>query len=432
MKQLHLDTLDHLVNLSLRKCLASHDHVSFFCDSLKLHKICKLDLSRTPALSGIMGVLLANPFPWLANLHLGNCGLQESDLSSLAIACNKDKIPQMKHLDISDNPDLYHCLNAFFENKCTWNQLLTLNFRDTLAVNEHLNNFVASGCLSSLQELTACKLNNWTITTKWQNLQKLCVYGCDKDALETIVHAFEKGFLHSLNTLCVQHPFSCKEFLQIDTVKYLLECNINVHNAQPGTIAYPFQTATCVCQSGMNSKGEHSPAKTEHSPFKKEHSSFKVDHSDPKARQSLSHKEYIRLKLPSPLTEYSPLKAEHSVPEKEHYSFEKVHSSHESEYSSPESPLEGQHSSLEVEYPTPEAEHSVPEAEYSPFQEVHSSHESEYSSPGSPLEEQHLSPLVEYTTPETEHFEPDVEQSGVKGTIRRFFCCCCCNKCNKC
>ena len=277
IKELQLEKLVNLSNLSLRKCLANHDHASVLCDSLKRHKICKLDLSRTPALSGILGVLLASPFPWLERLNLRNCRLRISDLFSLSGACNEGKLPKMKHLDISDNwiPDECHGLDVFFGNKCTWNQLLSLNFRGTLTVNEELNDFVASGCLSSLQELTASKVNNWAITTNWQNLQKLCVYGCDKDALETVVNAFKRGLLPTLNTLCVQHPFSCKEFLQIDAVRYLLESNINVHNAQPGTIELPFQTATCVCQYETNSTAELSSPKQEH--FSPEAARFDVE-----------------------------------------------------------------------------------------------------------------------------------------------------------
>ena len=283
MKQLQLEKLRNLVNLSLHKCLAGHDHVSVLCDSLKFHKICKLDLSRTSSLSGTVELLLANPFPCLERLNLRNCRLRISDLFSLSGACNEGKLPKMKHLNISDNwiPDQCHGLDVFFGNKCTWNQLLSLNFRGTLTVNEELNDFVASGCFSLLQELTASKVNNWAITTNWQNLQKLCVYGCDKDALETVVNAFKRGFLPALNTLCAQHPFSCKEFLQIDAVRYLLESNINVHNAQPGTIELPFQTATCVCQYEINSTADSSPPEQEH--FAPQAAHFDVEQDQPAA-----------------------------------------------------------------------------------------------------------------------------------------------------
>ena len=283
MKQLQLEKLCNLANLSLHKCLASNDHVSVLCESLRRHKICKLDLSRTTALSGTVELLLVNPFPRLEHLNLRHCRLRITDLTSLARACNEGKIPQIKHLDISDNwiPDQCSGLNAFFENKCTWNQLLSLNFRGTLTVNDELNDFVASGCLSSLHELSAIKLNNWAITTNWQNLQKLCVHGCDKDALKTVFDALKRGFLPALNILCVQHPFSYREFLQIDTVRYLLESNINVHEARPGTIEYPFQTATCVCQYEIYSKVESSPSEQEH--FPPEAGQFDVEQAQPSA-----------------------------------------------------------------------------------------------------------------------------------------------------
>ena len=136
MKQVPLKTLGHLQYLSLRRCLASDADASVLSNELKQSHICKLDLSRTPALSGNLADLFANPFPFMETLILRKCRLDQNDLQMLAVAYRKHKIPRIKHLDISDNfiDSEYHGFINLFGNACrsTWNQLQSLNIRGTL------------------------------------------------------------------------------------------------------------------------------------------------------------------------------------------------------------------------------------------------------------------------------------------------------------
>ena len=273
VKQVQVKTLSHLEHLSLRRCLAYDHDFSSLADALKQCYLKTLDLSGTSVVAGHIGILLSNSFLWLETLILRRCKLREHDLLSLSQAYNKRKIPEIIHLDVSDNWIADQCcgLRNFFQKSCTWNQLESLNFRGTLAVIEEMNKFIALGYLSSMCELTISTNNTWEITTQWKSLRKFCIYGCDEDTLNIVAYALRKDFLPALKTLCVQHPFTTLEFFRFEAVHYLLDNNIYVHEARPGTIEYPFQTSTCVCQNEKNCE-EHSPATVKDSPHTAEDS----------------------------------------------------------------------------------------------------------------------------------------------------------------
>ena len=70
----------------------------------KLPCLTTLDLSRNPHITGFISILLTHCFPHLTVLILRNCQLTEKDSSSIQQANADGKIPQLKLLDISQNP----------------------------------------------------------------------------------------------------------------------------------------------------------------------------------------------------------------------------------------------------------------------------------------------------------------------------------------
>ena len=70
----------------------------------KLPCLTTLDLSRNPNIHGCISNLLAHRFPNLNVLILRDCALHEDDLSNIQQANADGKLPQLKLLDISQNP----------------------------------------------------------------------------------------------------------------------------------------------------------------------------------------------------------------------------------------------------------------------------------------------------------------------------------------
>ena len=85
---------------------------------------------------------------------LHGCGLSSQDIRSLAEASVKGRIPELKHLDISQNIMFKNDLDKLFDLKCEWETLVRLNVEGTsLNCFSELNANVKSGCLLGWEEL---------------------------------------------------------------------------------------------------------------------------------------------------------------------------------------------------------------------------------------------------------------------------------------
>ena len=121
-------------------------------------RLTELSLHFVADSSGISGKLhdlfKCNSFPLLQTLVLRKCGLTSQDLISLAEAKVDAKLPELKHLDISQNDECLDALHSLCQFKCRWESLLSLNI---VSLGHNLLNqlsiLVKEGCFGSLEEL---------------------------------------------------------------------------------------------------------------------------------------------------------------------------------------------------------------------------------------------------------------------------------------
>ena len=176
----------------------------------KFPGISTLDISHALGISGRLFVLVSYNLPALNTLILSNCRLIAKDLKSLAKAHNENKLPSLRHLDISGNLFLcHHDALSLFEYQAKWESLLTLCVQgsspDWWAC---LGSKVQAGCLGSLLELKV-KGSEWENQFfLWQSLRKLHIYGYENEYesqafLAQIRNLVQNGMFPNLDTVLV-------------------------------------------------------------------------------------------------------------------------------------------------------------------------------------------------------------------------------------
>ena len=146
-----------LTDLSLHNVIHSMRDLHVTSKSKCLTNLQKLDISHSSGIRGCLSILLCHSLLSLNNLILKDCGLSSRDLRSLAEANVKGRIPELKHLDVSQNVFFENELNKLFDLKCRWETLVKLNIEGTsLNCFNDLNVKVKSGCHSALKELRVC------------------------------------------------------------------------------------------------------------------------------------------------------------------------------------------------------------------------------------------------------------------------------------
>ena len=119
---------------------------------INLCKLNLLDISHNLGVSGNLSVLLSQPLPFLGTSVLKDCRLNPWDMRSLAEAQRGNRLPALKHLDVSDNELQHSDLACLFEGSCTWAQLLSLDISGSaLEIIRALDSPVASGCFQFLK-----------------------------------------------------------------------------------------------------------------------------------------------------------------------------------------------------------------------------------------------------------------------------------------
>ena len=133
------------------------------------------------------------------------CGLKSQDLSILAQAYAKSRLPELRHLDLSENLKIQSQVKCLFEHNSKWHQLESLDLFQSYGTDslsaidlQCLSTKATSGCLSSLDELTILS-NSFGFSSKgktnivFSQLQKLYIScGC-----RGLIRCSTTGHFHS-------------------------------------------------------------------------------------------------------------------------------------------------------------------------------------------------------------------------------------------
>ena len=85
-----------------------------FSAAIENKQLKELDLSRCSVISGELNVLLGKSFPVLERLTLSKCDLLGLDLKTIALAAAANRLPRLRHLDVSWHFGDLVCLFAFY------------------------------------------------------------------------------------------------------------------------------------------------------------------------------------------------------------------------------------------------------------------------------------------------------------------------------
>ena len=100
--------------------------------SAQSSEVTKLDISHSSSISGALSTLLCHSLPSLETLILSGCGLNSDDLSSLAQADMEGRLPELRHLDLSDNEAIRGQWRHFFSFRQRWSHLWSLNIKQNV------------------------------------------------------------------------------------------------------------------------------------------------------------------------------------------------------------------------------------------------------------------------------------------------------------
>ena len=92
-----------LETLSLNRFITSWTQLNVLAHKVRIWKLKKLVIYDSKDLTGNLSMLVSHSLPFLEESILIDCGLNVSDLKSLAYSKARDKLPKLEHLDISKN-----------------------------------------------------------------------------------------------------------------------------------------------------------------------------------------------------------------------------------------------------------------------------------------------------------------------------------------
>ena len=188
--------------------------------SVRSSEISKLDTSHSLGMAGSLSVMLTKHFQSLTSLVVSDCGLVSDDLSSLAKAGSQGRLPQLGHLDLSDNVGIRGHFQRLFLHGHQWGHLLSLNVKQAAGVTpgdefHEIVKFTRLGALVHLEHLICTATNidvhlSSSSDLKWPSVQHLHVhcahiYGSSDNVqlYQQLTDLVEKGVFPNLNTLSV-------------------------------------------------------------------------------------------------------------------------------------------------------------------------------------------------------------------------------------
>ena len=214
-KTLSSEILPKLTELSIQKSsnLKIENLLSF--DVMTLVK--KLDLSNSN-LGTNLSFLLLRELPVLTSLIMCHCELGRQDIHCLAQAYVQNKLPRLRHLDISHNTDgnRGNMLEYLFYKKCKWDKITSLNIAAVQYQGyghgdkwiEYLSLKAQSGCFPALEKLKFSFRDTLRFTkgkaNYWENLHTIeidSMYQPKCDVLSSIAEAVEYGMFPSMKVV---------------------------------------------------------------------------------------------------------------------------------------------------------------------------------------------------------------------------------------
>ena len=213
-----LPCIDKLENLKYLFLLDFNDDIQI--PMAALFGLTELGIYSCQSLKGKISSLLCQQFPFLDSLTLRQCRLNCQDLITLKKTYREDRLPSLKHLDLSNNEIVYSEFRQLFDDSCTWNQLLSLNIinafhtyvvtydGDSDKLLDHLDTVVRLGGFSCLQRLGINYYKYQNTNTIWPKLEKLHLLFCDEDSLRNIASSVRSGLLPELHTVCITRCLS--------------------------------------------------------------------------------------------------------------------------------------------------------------------------------------------------------------------------------
>ena len=188
-----------LTSLILHGFIVSTSQLHAAAKSVKQSHVKQFDISGSTGISGQLSVLFGYNFDSLKDLVLCNCGLNEEDLKNLALASSQEKLPEVKYLDISENPKTVGHLHCFVAYNQKWEKLLILNATQDVESSEDfqfLLDRVRSGALKNLMQLgLSANKHGYPpigIKFKWLNLQALDTYCTCRNGPSDHVRLFQQ------------------------------------------------------------------------------------------------------------------------------------------------------------------------------------------------------------------------------------------------
>ena len=194
--------------ISSLSLINSVDCVADLSQKVAKWNICELDISHCLGVTGNLSCLLHTCSTSLNSLILHDCGLNSQDLKSLAQANVEGKLPELRHLDVSENQG--YDFRDLFAHGSEWHKLvsLSISLKDCRS-GKWLAEKVESGCLRCLKKLRLwifypCSMS--IVDVIWSHLEHFEVfllnYDCNaQPIMARVSNAPEEGCLPALRTM---------------------------------------------------------------------------------------------------------------------------------------------------------------------------------------------------------------------------------------
>ena len=173
--------------LALQQFIISAEELEIISEKLTAIHLTELDLSHSSGFTDSLSLLFTHSFPRLNTLILGYCKLNSNDLQSLARANVEGKLPQLRHLDISDT-------DLMFVHSAQWNQLTSLVTNDEIVLNVEPE-FLISFELILWRSVKKPR----SVTRQWPRLKVIEVWF--EHIANCIADGVERGMFPALKTI---------------------------------------------------------------------------------------------------------------------------------------------------------------------------------------------------------------------------------------
>ena len=229
---LPLEFLPSLETVVLHRCIGPVSKV--IAAKLASFSIRKLDFAHNHGISGTLSILLCHKCPHLEFLILSDCALNAEDLRSLAETNSGDRLPHMKHLDVTQNSAPF---NLLCYNFSVWRQLICLNVADAATGPKLTIKVLDPASFPSVRALSVSNVNYFSEETKWQRLET--IHLVNPYPQQTILSAYRKFNFPALRIIYVKS-------VNFEAGADLAEKNMSCHLCN--LTEYPFNEHECVCQ----------------------------------------------------------------------------------------------------------------------------------------------------------------------------------------